>query len=1280
MTMARRTLALFVAVVLSQFAITSGRAEPPVLRLESDSPTQIIWSLAFSADGKTLYSVGSDKMVHAWTIQDGHFTRDPARTLRVPLGAGLSGVVNSLAVSNDGEWMAVGGIGWSTEFFGHGFVPPVEALSDELRRELYALRIFNLKTGEQFLLRGHTGPPRAITFIDGNVAGREGGVELFSIADHPGDDEQQEVRHWSIKQKRSIGPPLFLAHSIRPPILRGWRDSQGDPHAAIVISVELDPELKTNTHIWHPAESNRVEIAKLPPLLVFDLIQSKTGSPQAVVGGNGGIAISNFDSQGRMSNLVPVPNYLGQGWNGWGVPLVASAFKDRSGVNRVALLTGAKPAAEYDIGLVLYDTVQKRFGARKKMWAMPDLRPPHISIAPLGRYAALAGMPNNGIRILDGNNIASGEMRIQQTIQSERLHPESATFVTNESTGVKGIAIGTQVQPASEMRSGATLPKTSFILNLNDGRISAGPPGWKIAIADRGGWRSSFTGAAVTVTPPGKTSHQIPLPHMLDDPARRVSASLVVPSPGEGVPPLLFVASNLYRNAEIGIYDANDGTLLQMMTNHLGKVTHLALDASRQVLLSTAEDGSVSGWWIENLGSRTLGQVGAIHGLIVKDRGAQVVVSRIQPTSVAATVGLQAEDIITGVVYDKKFLPLRNANDLYIRVARQRPDSRITLRVAKATGTRDIAVPVTQGADEKVPLFTITLDGPRNRLKWTAWTPTGYYDGNHDPASRLGWHTNTGVDENPVQYVSAAKHNPQAHRNGLLQSLLTNGPLASTNVLELNLDSVALIDADDKSLMVEANNIVRMKTGPTAIQVKLSAAAQRRIRFVELQDPTTENAKPIRLHETTAGTWSVAFDAIDPDLKPQLQIAVMTTDVPSRKFTREITIVPFARPPVITLANRGFGLDKPFRTQSTTLQIKADVTCEQQLQRVELLLDDKPQPVTFKPGQSFKLNQVVELTPGKHSIEIRATSDGKTSKSAWSVVCEPPPVALVVESISSAGTPIDAVVSSDGISFSKPAARSTATIHGRITVVGDQEMPNRVRLQLWQVGFMKSTVVEIPSGANDVAFQIPVTLTRTKNQFRIEAPELSLTSDQLKPQAAVQIDCEKPAGPKPIYAVVVGAQMKGGANVSDADSLMSILHETLQMADPNIEPTDLHVLGPLVGEQATGRRMGLLIRSAVNTAANTNGHVVVYFAGNLHTDGEETLLMDSENFLNPPAYSASLNMSRVQQLVSSHAGLHAIILDGLGGQPLKDGELPSPDQRFRDSGVYHIDSSKRGAR
>src|SRR5207302_7832864 len=136
--------------------------QDPLLRLEADGPTSYVTALAFSPDGKMLYAAGWDKVVRVWMLDaQGRFILDRV-AYRVPLGPGLDGAINAIALSPDGTWLAVGGLGvfrGGAGFRTPGLVLPViGGLTAEMRKDQGLIYLFNTRTGAVRLMRGHRGP------------------------------------------------------------------------------------------------------------------------------------------------------------------------------------------------------------------------------------------------------------------------------------------------------------------------------------------------------------------------------------------------------------------------------------------------------------------------------------------------------------------------------------------------------------------------------------------------------------------------------------------------------------------------------------------------------------------------------------------------------------------------------------------------------------------------------------------------------------------------------------------------------------------------------------------------------------------------------------------------------------------------------------------------------------------------------------------------------------------------------------------------------------------
>ena len=158
--------------------------------------------LDFAPDGLTLYVAGWDKTVQVWKLDRarGKFQLDRPATFRVPIGPGLDGAINSLAVSSDakGEWLAVAGQGQmrgeAAGFRKPGLFVPLTSIPEEMQRDQGQIEVFNTRSNPRRVrpLRGHRGavlalamapvvPGQPVVLASAALEGEEGVVRVWDV-------------------------------------------------------------------------------------------------------------------------------------------------------------------------------------------------------------------------------------------------------------------------------------------------------------------------------------------------------------------------------------------------------------------------------------------------------------------------------------------------------------------------------------------------------------------------------------------------------------------------------------------------------------------------------------------------------------------------------------------------------------------------------------------------------------------------------------------------------------------------------------------------------------------------------------------------------------------------------------------------------------------------------------------------------------------------------------------------------------------------------------------
>lgn len=242
-------------IVVSTLVIALGmtavmRAQPPgaadtepLLRLSANGPTSYVTSLAFSVDGQTLLAGGWDKVAHAWRRDSASnaFRPDPAGAYRVPIGPGLQGAVNAMALSRDGEWLAIAGKGTMRETAGFRtgglIVRAAGTISTEARLDEGVIYLIHTRTRAVRTLRGHAGPILAMSFVPTE---RGAPATLCSLAQDWDEGAGRFVgmaRFWNVAESKELAARTIPEANLRiRPAVVPWRTGSEIDQAMVAIA------------------------------------------------------------------------------------------------------------------------------------------------------------------------------------------------------------------------------------------------------------------------------------------------------------------------------------------------------------------------------------------------------------------------------------------------------------------------------------------------------------------------------------------------------------------------------------------------------------------------------------------------------------------------------------------------------------------------------------------------------------------------------------------------------------------------------------------------------------------------------------------------------------------------------------------------------------------------------------------------------------------------------------------------------------------------------------
>jgi len=756
--------------------------EEPIFRLEAGGPSSLVTGLAFAPDGQTLYVAGWDKIVRVWTLDPakGAFQLDRPATYRVPIGPGLDGAINSLAVSSDaqGEWLAVAGQGlmrgMAAGFRKPGLFIPLTLISEEMKLDQGQIEVFNTRSNPRRLrpLRGHRGGVLALA-----IAPIELGQPVV-LASAAKEGEECVVRVWDVESGQPLatlpGLPLPTSNGDRPRLVVRRRGA--GPREIDVAIAWGDGLLRLWNLAAEPAHATERRDGRYNVLIDWfgpnGLVtasyesgaragQLRSWSQQA----NGGLGVGTLvQFPAADDGRVDVPRAMAL----FGAPPGGAPQQAAILLARLPLVQpGGPPASQLEYLLQLHSldpALPGQVRARVTLGAVPASKPPMpvLAVAPTGKHLAVAFRPDHEVMIFSIKELLAGKSDPIQTLRSPGLTVRQAALVR------KGEDWGLLLRREPKARLGDP-PRTpspgDFIVDLKTRGISAQTNGWAIPPDPAGHeWQIGHDNRSVALWRNGNLEGQV----QLQPEDQLTDFALSPPGPGSvrTLPVLAVAVLDRFGAPSLKLYDGATGQQVRELSGHTDTIRSLSFSGDGRWLVSASEDQTVSVWDLADLESslEPLKRLQGVH-LAPGDRGLLVQ---------KATEGnpLREGDRITGIMRDGKGVLLEASGALAQSIFSNQPGAEISLWRERPNAQPEwVRIKLERAIAERKPLVSLffmpSAAGPTPR--WLAWTPLGTYDLSDQALEDfLGWHFNTEQTDAPTRFAGAANYRG-LQRSGLLR-------------------------------------------------------------------------------------------------------------------------------------------------------------------------------------------------------------------------------------------------------------------------------------------------------------------------------------------------------------------------------------------------------------------------------------------------------------------------------------------------------------------------------
>jgi WD40 repeat protein len=765
----------------------------PHLVVAHPGPHAPVTALVFAPNGETLYVAGFDKHIRRYALVKGKWTA--AGAYRVPIGPGNAGVVNALALSPDGRWLAAAGRApMRGETSGGGADRVSTDLSQIpalLRRDCGVVYLFDTtKADNGRVVRGQESEVRALAFANPAPAGANllvtAGIEWDAKGTATGTLRAFRVTD---ADARPLGAHAGLPATVIPPGLAAW--ATGAKGLRVAVAWDAADNKPGSLLLWDdpaPGEPKSARVADAVLNGPLTVRVEKGSVTRLVTGGysldkRGGVLIQR-DAAGAETAVTVLPS----GADEFALPIRTAALDVKNVGSATAVLARVLvPNAGTRHQLLLHTDEWKK---PVVLNGISTARLNVLAASPDGRFLAVAGFADNRVEMYDAAALATG------AAEPVVLDGGAPGFARVRFLAGDRLWLGSGTD---------TIDKGGVVFDLNKEERSARANGANAKPDDPANaavptlvvLNGESRARRVTVTVSG-AERAMDLP-----PGETATAAALLP----GAPALLAVAhiDDRGQSVRVTLFDPVTKTALTRLAGPTLPVRALAFSGSRPLLAAAGDDGTAFVWSVRNA-ARPLPTV---EGLFLVERAGKVVVAT------AGAGPLARGDVIESVA-DAKGVQraVKTPLDFVLAVRELKIGAEAQVKVTNKAAP--VAVKVGTGTAFRHPLFAAWVDPVPNKAgahDWIAWTPSGPYDANGPTAeARIGWQTSTGDPARPVELATANEYRKLYYKRDFIKLLIETCdyraaldlvPPPADPVLTIRLDGAPLLRAPIAGATVE---------------------------------------------------------------------------------------------------------------------------------------------------------------------------------------------------------------------------------------------------------------------------------------------------------------------------------------------------------------------------------------------------------------------------------------------------------------------------------------------